>query len=80
MSRDATKVAGIGHPRRLRLGLGLAACQNGFSVGFTTAAALVPSAVRQFYSGQPMHFYSGVDSFQGMRPASWREELAGVSI
>ena len=24
--------------------------------------AFMPSAVRHFYSGQPMHFYSGVDS------------------
>jgi len=27
--------------------------------------AFMPSAVRHFYSGQPMHFYSGVDARAG---------------
>jgi len=30
----------------------------------------MPSAVVHFYSGQPMHFYSGVDSLETIAPMS----------
>jgi len=53
----------------LALALGLAACQRGHRVRFTTAAALVaalpeiadePGFVPLFYSGEVVPFYSGV--------------------